>query len=776
MAALAWISNYSPGPRPSGILGEMGATTQDDVGICLSGGGIRSAAFNLGTLQILQEKGFLEKAKWLAAVSGGAYIAGAFTMVTKSIQDRIDGLKKELATSQDAEQRQTLQDKIDKWDVAPAAFSPGTDEVRLLRNNSRYIAPSFRYEVEIVVRLLLGLLVNVIAIGTVLGSVGMSLGLLYGWLSRGLVEKQSVASHELTHKLAFIALLLMAAGLLFALTTVAFRLRDQRRRLLIVAGSVLFISGALFGLVTVVLPWLDLVLRQGISILGGTLKPGSLAGATGIAGGSVALGVGLQVRELLAAAQEAAADTTKVTTSLQKLSRSLRRLLIHLVSMLIVPLAAAAAFIVFVNLGVSHVHWPPAAASVDLVHKNYVKHVTGEGWAILTGMVVAAGLLYGFGDLTNWSMHPYYRRRLSSGYALERTDPNRARQRPYKDAIPLSTIQPTRDFPALLVCAAANVTDQDVTPPGLNAVSFIFSSKELGYRALPDESAMVDTRGYEGWTDEGLGTSCVNITLPAAIAMSGAAISPSMGHMTRPWLRALMALGNIRLGVWVPNPKRFQSWQANNQRVRDRPGRPRAHHLLFELLGLNSIKRRYLYVTDGGHWENLGLVELLRRNCKVIWCFDAAGDAPGKYHTLGEALALASAEANIDVDIDPNELRKADSKLAANQLDRVCMLGTIHYPDKVPGLLIYVRAAVSPADRWSTLSYADANPTFPGDPTMDQLYNYARFDAYHALGRSAAAQAVEVVKAFQQLFPNPPPTAPGSTLDLRGVASSSPTT
>jgi hypothetical protein len=701
-------------------------------------------------MQILQEEGILGQARWLAAVSGGAYIAGAFTMVTKSIQDRVDRLREELQHSHNDQERARLKGDLQNWERAAPAFAAGTDEVSLLRNNSRYVAPSFRYEVEIVVRLLLGLIVNLIAIGTILGSIGMLLGLVYGWLSHGLVDKQSVASPEVIHKLTSTALVVMAVGFACVLATVAFRFRDQRRNLLVLTGSAFFAAGTLFGLVTVVLPWLDLVLRQGISIFGRTVTPSSLVRATGVAGGSVAVAVGLQLRELVAAAKEVTGEATTVVTSFQRLSRTLRRLVIHFVSMLIVPLGAAAIFMVFINLGVSHVHWPGPSQTVGLVHTSYVKHVTGEGWAILAGVVTVGGLLYGFGDLTNWSMHPYYRRRLSSAYSLERTGPARAACRPYKEPVTLSKIQPARAFPTLLVCAAANVTDRNVTPPGLNAVSFVFSSAQLGYRArLPEGEGMVDTVSYEEWTCERLGNTSVNVTLPAAIAMSGAAISPSMGHMTRPWLRALMALGNIRLGVWVPNPKNLGTWETD-RRIRHRPGRPRAHHLLSELLGLNSIKRHFLYVTDGGHWENLGLLELLHRRCEVIWCFDAAGDAIGKYHTLGEALALARAEENIEVEIRPNELRPADSKLAANQMDKVCTFGTIRYPDADPGLLIYVRAGVTPADPWATLSYADANATFPGDPTLDQLYNYARFDAYHALGRSAAIQAVEAVKAVKR--------------------------
>src|SRR5262249_13816283 len=95
-----------------------------------------------------------------------------------------------------------------------------------------------------------------------------------------------------------------------------------------------------------------------------------------------------------------------------------------------------------------------------------------------------------------------------------------------------------------------------------------------------------------------------DFTLPAAIAMSGAAISPSMGKLTRRPFTFLLALANLRLGVWVPNPR----WVANitSRRSTLAFGRPRPRYLFNELLGRNRVGGRYLYVTDGGHYENLG--------------------------------------------------------------------------------------------------------------------------------------------------------------------------
>src|SRR5213593_1030025 len=80
--------------------------------------------------------------------------------------------------------------------------------------------------------------------------------------------------------------------------------------------------------------------------------------------------------------------------------------------------------------------------------------------------------------------------------------------------------------------------------------------------------------------------------------------------------------------------------------------RPSFLYVFREALGLNDVRRKFVYVTDGGHWENLGLVELLRRGCGRIICMDAAGDDLGKYFALSDAMALARSDLGVEIDID----------------------------------------------------------------------------------------------------------------------------
>ena len=94
----------------------------------------------------------------------------------------------------------------------------------------------------------------------------------------------------------------------------------------------------------------------------------------------------------------------------------------------------------------------------------------------------------------------------------------------------------------LIVCAAANL-HPGATPPGRAVASFTFSPTAIGGPL----TGAARTSRYEHLPRN----RKRDVTLPAAVAMSGAAISPSMGKATYRPMRFLLALANIRLGVWV---------------------------------------------------------------------------------------------------------------------------------------------------------------------------------------------------------------------------------
>jgi hypothetical protein len=203
-----------------------------------------------------------------------------------------------------------------------------------------------------------------------------------------------------------------------------------------------------------------------------------------------------------------------------------------------------------------------------------------------------------------------------------------------------------------------------------------------------------------------------------------------------------MALLDLRLGVWLPNPRRVAEARRQPDGTYRYPSRPRPVYLVRELLGLNRRNARYLYVTDGGHYENLGLVELIRRRCGWIWCVDASGDAIDTFNTLGEALALARSELGVVVDISPEADMAPDPKVSADRAElgkppwarSTFACGTLTYPDGTTGTLVVVKAGVTAGAPWDVQSFYERHPQFPCDPTLNQLFTAERFDAYRALG------------------------------------------
>ncbi len=168
-------------------------------------------------------------------------------------------------------------------------------------------------------------------------------------------------------------------------------------------------------------------------------------------------------------------------------------------------------------------------------------------------------------------------------------------------------------------------------------------------------------------------------------------------------------------------------------------------------------------MTDGGHYENLGLVELFRRKCKTIWCLDASGDQINTFDTIGGALALAASELGVETSIDP---KAQMAPIVPKPTDgspwfvrSPFATDTFKYADGTEGRLIIVKAGVPTNAPWSIRAYQAQHSKFPCDPTLDQLFDGDRFDAYRELGRFSAGEALKAVNPDGTAVP--PPPAPG---------------
>jgi Patatin-like phospholipase len=795
---LRWLFNGSaPEPVPS-VHGPVEKAEEGKLGICCSGGGIRSAAFSLGALQQLQEKEELKRASYLAAVSGGSYIAGAISLVHK-------------AGPHDSE--------ADLLQRLPP-FAEGSPEEQYLRNRSSYLAPSLTDKIFLGWRIVLGLVINLIFVALPLIALAL---LLSGFAYASALPDLSGECHRILADgkeidcavqpplwFWLVTFVPLGLGVLFGAATLLPRWRNYRWQSFFSTWATrLLIVAAVLGLLFFAVPFVVEVIRNG-HVFGGTTSK-----RTGLGAGTLTLlaGVAAQLGQLLRSSKtaEGAGAARKLAS---KLGKGARLTVAYLAAALVGPLLFFGVFVFTVAAALSEVGPGGALDNGDLA------------W-IGAGVFAAFLVIYFFSDITNWSLHPFYKRRLATVFALKRVrasaldaeerervetvppakpehDVGIAVERDYDELVPISNTALSgaegEEWPTLLVCAAANISDSNATPPGRRVTSFTFSANAVGGPLIgavptwqletafetPEEAFPNIPPAEQKKADEDAGVleKAVkkvtpsparkrrgrDLTLLAAIAMSGAAISPSMGKMTKRPLTFLMALANVRLGVWVPNP-RWVGELGRRQELRLRYVRPRPFYLLCELLGLNRISSKYLYVTDGGHYENLGLVELLRRGCTEIYCLDASGlSADGaEFESLGEAITLARSELGVEIEFAGEQGEKADEPPSPADMvpdkethfaKRDVVMATIRFPvdheadgeeqkEPVVGKLVYVRNALTGEVPWDVRAHHEADPRFPNNSTVDQLYTDQKFEAYRVLGSRAAKRATEAMGVAQ---------------------------
>ena len=710
---------------------EAATAVPGTVGICLSGGGIRAAAYGLGALQAMQENGILTgpgRADYLAAVSGGSYIATAVTLVAQG------GLPGEPG-----------------GDAALGAedpFARGTPEEQYVRDHTTYLVHGPGGRLAYVGRLLGGILLNVLFLALVLHLVFRPAGWLYGWLFPTL-RRGSTAGDVSVHLpvLAWVLpVALLGLGLLVGLVQIAVRWRSDavRRRIVVWCGRLLtlgLLAGVLVGVPVLLELVRDVVARQGGA--GGPSATAAEAATRSSQRLGLATGGGLAgaiATALWALRAQATAPSTLesgrrwLVKKLRALAVHFRGFLLNLLATVFGPLLLLSVAVFFLDVG--------AANSVAVASWRWSE----IAWVVGLGAVLA--VMYYFADLVSWSLQPLYKRRLSSTFALRRVRGAdgrlRAEERPYSALYALSQSQPPH-LPEFLICAAVNVSDYGATPTGSNVGGFVFSADEIGGPVTYPMS----TKAYE----DAVGRRARDFTLPAAMSISGAAISPSMGKMTRPPIRFLLALLNVRLGVWIPNPRRilladeladrYDRQLAEDAKRPVVPINPRPSYLFRELFGRNHLDSRFIYVSDGGHYENLGLVELLRRGCTTIWCVDASGESIDTFGTIADAVSIARSELAVDIDVDPRVMAPdpAATGPAARFVRRTHVICPIHYHDGTEGTLVLMKAGV-PEDAPADVLQAHASwKSFPCDPTSNQLYTARRFDAYRALGYFSTCRA-----------------------------------
>jgi hypothetical protein len=263
--------------------------------------------------------------------------------------------------------------------------------------------------------------------------------------------------------------------------------------------------------------------------------------------------------------------------------------------------------------------------------------------------------------------------------------------------------------------------------------------------------------GYRDSRLYGLNNDNQAISLGTSAAISGAAASPNMGYYSSPFVTFLLTLFNVRLGWWLGNPGEAGANTFNQ------PGpRLAAYPIIAESLGMTDDQHPYVYLSDGGHFENFGLYEMVLRRCHVIVVSDGSADPLYAYDGLGNAIAKVRVDFGVPIEFEnyhilPHDDSDRDENVNKEQKQRehyYCSIGKIGYSqvdvrgDGTPaedGLFIYIKASLSGTEPIDIYNYARSNRSFPHQSTADQMYGEAQFESYRSLGLHTVEQMLAKV-------------------------------
>jgi 8-oxo-dGTP pyrophosphatase MutT (NUDIX family) len=230
-------------------------------------------------------------------------------------------------------------------------------------------------------------------------------------------------------------------------------------------------------------------------------------------------------------------------------------------------------------------------------------------------------------------------------------------------------------------------------------------------------------------TEEETGLRLQTAVLYAVSSLRGAGSTPATAFLT--------TFFNIRLGRWSPNPL-GKNWDNSSPRWG-------FYWLLQELFGHSNETSDFVYLSDGGHFDNTGIYELVRRNCKTILAVDASQDFKRGYSDIANAIRLCRIDFGVEIDFDVAGFGLANlAEPAANGY----VFGTIKYPDGTAGILILIKPTLISRVELGidVFSYSRSNDDFPHQSTADQFFSESQFESYRALAERVTSACMEALR------------------------------
>jgi hypothetical protein len=344
------------------------------------------------------------------------------------------------------------------------------------------------------------------------------------------------------------------------------------------------------------------------------------------------------------------------------------------------------------------------------------------------GVVLFALLLFNPNEV---GLHGFYRGRLVRGFAGACNTAFSGRTEECEgDDVTLKELGESlpSDGPRVhLICCAVNDLDSATAMENLNrgATSGVLST--VGF------SVGNRFRRWKKYERDG-GTIP---TLGAAMTASGAAFNTLLGWRSvsyGPAATFLLAALNLRLGLWLRHPKPSTQKQRPWHRL---SGFPYFKEMFSSVSAADSL----VHLSDGGHFENLAVYELIRRRCRVIVASDCGQDGAHEFEDLGRLCRQVRVDFGVDIRIDVSPLRPGPDGRAKQHV----VAGDIHYPDGNTGMLLFFKPVLVGSEPTDVLHYQTQNKSFPHESTLDQFYDEAQWEAYRRLGEHAVTTAFRAV-------------------------------
>lgn len=818
-------------------------------GIALSGGGIRSASFCLGVLQALSYAGWLKKLDYLSTVSGGGYIGGTLSWLLH--RQWIGPHGEEITFGLDrknfpfgsypmvgSESKSEEGDKA-SWDVYKGRM------LKYVRQHASYLTQGERINViSICAVALRNALVGLLVYG---GLLVVLFYLFWPILFDSIAPGEAGQEWKIWHfdwfpnnanfaqgiTIWLSLFFLLAAATYPALTLLPKKMSTgylMRYFLERVMGGALAIMVCLtvVGLVPFVYKWIDeagrskheTVAIMTLSGTAGTLGEVSLAGKlTQSVGPRLADGRVKTCTEntpTSADSNAACGDKKNSEPSAWNLG-SLIENTAFLVGGLSTILGAIASLLAFRQEEKRKKTVPPgilvALASFGLIfgvlllayHFATWLHCNLDDWRSKVGIVFLYFFLIRLTNLNYLSIHRFYRDRLMETFAPD-----------LPDAIdvngPVPGVAKSADWTTLHEMLNEHGEAGELGPYHIiNANIVLVSSKIPKFRERGGDNFILTPKycgsNATGWC-ETKGSPYDDMTLPTAIAISGAAINSNAGPagtgVTRtPWLSFLMGIFNLRFGYWVDNPAPNRDrldrlakelgralhaqppvragegpasyslrefwhslfvvyrWPLNQIYMMLQgmlslslcagPNKPNAFYPgLFEVYLRKNLdeRSRMVQLSDGGHFENFGLYELVRRRLKLIIVCDGSADPVYGFDDLANAMEKVRADFGAIVSWHCTDLETLTPKSvieAAKETDKRMtyadqgyLMGKIRYADDSEGTLLFLTTTFFKELSADLYSYRKNHNEFPDQPTSDQFFDERQFEAYRELGFQTA--------------------------------------